>query len=266
MHNSSMLRMKWFYENYCCKNNGVKTVLDIGSFCFEEHQSYREIFSSKSSDNYPSGLTGWGGDSFNYIGLDMLKGPNVNIVVKSPYKWNEIDDNFCDIVISGQAFEHIEFPWITMTEIARIVKPNGLICIIAPNGLGLHRTPVDCWRYYSDGMIALAKWAGLEILHASTNLAPKNAKKEWYGNWQDCMLVAKKPEIGIAKIDIDKYRCEPADLDKLRTGFATYEENSYNEIELIKPSIFKILKKLIKAFTPYGILILYWKIKEKNTR
>jgi SAM-dependent methyltransferase len=111
----------------------------------------------------------------------MVEGPNVDIAVKSPYKWNEINDNYCDVVISGQAFEHIEFPWITISEITRIVKPCGLVCIIAPNGLGLHRYPVDCWRYYSDGMIALAKYAGLEVLHVSVNQAPKNASLEWYG-------------------------------------------------------------------------------------
>jgi len=212
MHKSSMLRMQWFYENYCCNDNKTKVVLDVGSYCNKENPSYRDFF---------------GGKSFEYIGLDMVEGPNVTIAVKTPYKWNEIADNFCDILISGQVFEHIEFPWLTMQEISRILKPNGICCIIAPNGLGLHRRPTDCWRYYSDGMIALAKYVGFEILHVSTNLAPRNATEEWYDIWKDCMLIARKPNTGAIKINIEEYVCEPSDLKKMCSDFIPIEEQSF---------------------------------------
>ena len=199
--------MKWFYENYCTVNDDKKIVIDVGSYCVEgQSTTYREIFKD---------------DRFTYIGLDMEEGPNVTIAVKSPYKWTEVEDDFCDILVSGQTFEHIEFPWLTIKEMARVVKPKGLLCIIAPNSLGLHRHPVDCWRYYSDGMIALAKWAGLDILHVSTDLAPKNAPLDWYGDspGSDCMLIARKPETKKSEIDIENYKCEPADLDEMATGF-----------------------------------------------
>jgi SAM-dependent methyltransferase len=230
--------MKWFMENYCSdSNNNKKVVLDVGSYCVKGHSSYHNIFKGKS---------------FEYIGVDMIEGPNVTITLKTPYKWNEVADNFCDILISGQVFEHVEFPWITITEITRAVKPNGLICIIAPNGLGLHRYPVDCWRYYSDGMAALAKWAGLEILHISTNLAPKGAPKQWYGDWQDCMLIARKPETELKKIDLETYICKPKELDKICTSFIPIEEQQY----FTKLTV----KKIIKAFIPYGILRLWGKV------
>jgi SAM-dependent methyltransferase len=240
MHDSSMLRMKWFKENFCSNDNKTKVVLDVGSYCVEGHQSYRDFFN---------------GDLFKYIGLDMAEGPNVTIRVKTPYQWNEVSDNFCDILISGQAFEHIEFPWITIREIARVVKPNGLICIIAPNGLGLHRYPVDCWRYYSDGMIALAKWAGLEILHVSTNLAPQGSSVEWYGHWQDCMLIARKPETGVKEIEVNKYTCKPQELEKICTGFIPIKRQPYyRRIKEIT------IRKIIKAIMPYGIIKLWRKI------
>ena len=232
-----MLRMKWFAENYCIDGNGTKIVLDIGSYCFSNRPTYRDVFS---------------GNRFNYIGLDMVEGPNVSIAVKTPYKWSEVDDNFCDILISGQAFEHIEFPWLTIVEIARVVKPGGLICIIAPNGLGFHRFPVDCWRYYSDAMVALAKWGGLEILHTSTNLAPKGASPQWYGNWQDCMLIARKPETKIEKIDINSYQCVPADLEKLATGLIPIEKQDWYRRYQIK----KYFKTVTQPFCDFAKKIL----------
>lgn len=34
-------------------------------------------------------------------------------MLKNPYDWQEIETDSFDLVISGQAFEHIEFFWIT---------------------------------------------------------------------------------------------------------------------------------------------------------
>jgi hypothetical protein len=108
-----------------------------------------------------------------------------------------------------------------MSEMTRVLKKDGIICIIAPNGFGEHRHPVDCWRFFSDGMIALAKYVNLNILHAHTNCAPSIQDKEgWYQ--QDCadtMLVATKPYSGKAIIvNIEEYKCTPTDLESVRTG------------------------------------------------
>jgi len=208
MHKSSMLRMQWFKENYV--NNLDKketiTVLDVGSQCIPgQEESYKIFF------NEPP---------FQYIGLDMIEGYNVDIAVKHAYQWDEVPDNFCDILITGQTFEHIEFPWFTITEIARVLKPNGVVCILVPSRQGLHRYPVNCQNYFSDGLIALAKYAGLNVLHASTNCAPPKVSFEWYNRGiQDTMLIAKKPNDWKPEVfDKVNYTCEPADLEKMATG------------------------------------------------
>ena len=65
--------------------------------------------------------------------MDIQKGPNIDIVVSDIYNWIEIEDNSFDVVVSGQAFEHMEFFWKAIKEIERILKPGGLCCIIAPS-------------------------------------------------------------------------------------------------------------------------------------
>jgi SAM-dependent methyltransferase len=130
-------------------------VLDVGSMVAEEDQtSYRSIF-----DNFRNAT---------YTGLDMAAGKNVDIVAEDPYKFPLESESF-DLVISGQAFEHIEFPWLTICEIARVLKPGGSAVVIAPSSGPEHRYPKDCWRFYPDGMRALAKWAGLECIDVVTN-------------------------------------------------------------------------------------------------
>ena len=40
----------------------------------------------------------------------------------------EFDDNTFDFVISNQVFEHIRYPLDSYKEIARVLKPGGILC------------------------------------------------------------------------------------------------------------------------------------------
>ena len=113
------------------------------------------------------------------------------------YNILEINDNSYDVIISGQLFEHLEFFWITMSEIERILKPGGICCIIAPSGGPKHgESEFDCYRFSEDSMINLARYVNLKVLHVSTNHS-KEAKP-----WCDTCLVAKK-EISFNKKNND---------------------------------------------------------------
>lgn len=122
MHPSSLRRMQWFVDTYLPPNSrgpSRRSVLDVGSY--DVNGTYRELFDE---------------GRFHYTGLDMEAGPNVDLVPRSPYCWDEIGDDSHDVVISGQALEHIEFFWLTVAEMVRVLRQDGLLCIIAPNGFG----------------------------------------------------------------------------------------------------------------------------------
>ncbi len=207
-----MLRMKWFVQNYASKItiNKIK-VLDVGSY--DVNGSYRHLFDPKK---------------YLYTGLDMELGPNVDIVLPNPYDWSEIQSDTFDIVISGQAFEHIEFFWKTMEEMTRVTKKNGLLCIIAPHGFGEHRYPVDCYRFFSDGMLALARYVGIEPLHAHTNCSPNENDSSFYSDLcADSMLVARKNFDGEARLpDFSSYKCIPGDQEFFRNGLIPYSKKN----------------------------------------
>ena len=181
MHEASMLKMQWFVDTFISKKN--LKILDIGSQ--DINGSYRLLFGEH-----------------NYFGLDMEPGRNVDIVVNNPYTWNVDADSF-DVVISGQAFEHIEFFWITMSEMARVLKKDGLLCIIAPREFVEHRYPVDCYRFLTDGMIALARYCCLNIIHVSTYTFQNDRKVAE----SDSILIAKKPYDGLRFFNKDNYKC-----------------------------------------------------------
>lgn len=239
-----MLRMRWFAANYIHippgmnqeDSKGKIKILDVGSG--DINGTYKNIFSNPI---------------FDYTGLDMEAGPNVDIVLKYPYNWSldpRLATDTYDVVICGQTFEHAEFFWLTMVEMVRVLKQGGLLCLIVPCNYGTHRCPVDCYRFNADSMVALARYVSLNILHADTNCAPamspieKPYLKWWYGiHHVDTMLIAHKPYPGVTKVaDPATYECIPMDLGVLRTGLIPY--NSY----IANKKFYKILGWLRNIF------------------
>jgi len=182
--------MEWFVENYVSGKG--KKVLDVGSM--DITSVYKKLFDRKGVE---------------YIGLDICPGSNVDIVMDDPYIWNSLQDDSFDYVISGQAFEHIEYPWLTIKEIYKKIKPGGLCCIIAPNTSGEHRVPKDCYRYFSDGFAGLAKWAGFTVIDVSVAGIPrKDVSPEWDSYDNDVCLIAKKTKEGDVNSNYPKLKYE----------------------------------------------------------
>ena len=102
-------------------------------------------------------------DSGEYLGLNLQLGPGVDLVLDDPYTL-PLPDNSVDIVISGQMLEHCAQFWRLFTDIARILKPGGMVFIIAPSAGPMHRYPVDCYRFYPDAYLALAEWSRLRLV------------------------------------------------------------------------------------------------------
>ena len=211
MHPGSLYRMHWFVNTFLVQPQyagHIMSILDIGSY--DVNGSYKQLF--------PESL-------FSYTGLDMESGPNVDIVPANAYSWTEVPDKSYDVVICGQVFEHAEFFWITMSEMVRVLKNGGLICIIAPRTIGLHRYPVDCYRFNIDGLIALAKYTNLDVIHASCDSAPPGSSSDWYDSTcRDSFLIAMKPVDWAGVVNLDEYVFEKNDLETLSTGFITREE------------------------------------------
>ena len=92
-----------------------------------------------------------------YIGADICKGENVDIVLDDPYKF-PFEDESIDAIISISTFEHTEFFWLTYLEILRVLKKDGLFFLNAPSNSKFHRHETDNWRFYPDSSLALENW------------------------------------------------------------------------------------------------------------
>lgn len=171
MHESSLRHMRRLVDTYL-KESSSLTIADLGAM--DINGCYRSLFERPN---------------WRYIGIDLSPGPNVDCVLNSPYRL-PFANNSIDLFISGQAFEHIEFFWLTWLEMARIVKPGGLIFLIAPSRGPQHRYPVDCWRFYPDGFAALAKYAAMDLLEVHTDWEPNGDPDS--ALWGDTVGVFRK--------------------------------------------------------------------------
>jgi len=105
-------------------------------------------------------------NGWNYLGIDMEPGENVDLVLADGYDWKEIADNSFDVVLCSQVMEHARYPWRLAQEIARVLRPRGLALLVAPSAGHVHRYPEDCFRYFPDGLPALAATAGLSVIES----------------------------------------------------------------------------------------------------
>lgn len=163
--------MQYFKDTYLNPNEELK-ILDIGSFDKDGNYNYGLILNEKK---------------WTYHGLDLREGNNIDIIVENPYNWKEVEDESYDLIITGQAFEHIEYFWLTLEEVKRVLKPGGLFFIIVPSTGPVHKNPYDCYRFNDDAMKAIAKYINFQVIEYGTNF--DKISDPWY----DSFLVARKP-------------------------------------------------------------------------
>jgi SAM-dependent methyltransferase len=113
---------------------GGGTILDVGSR--DINGSYRELVERIG---------------YKYIGLDIEFGQNVDIVLTDPYRY-PFEDNTLDAAICGNSLHNIISPNLTIEEMARVIKPGGLLAIVTVWKLGLNEYPKDYWRFLPDGL------------------------------------------------------------------------------------------------------------------
>jgi SAM-dependent methyltransferase len=139
MHKTAEENAKRFFNTYVSEKKEKIKILEIGS--------YIGGFNIRSLNP----------ENCEYIGVDLSKGPGVDIVLTDEYVLPFKNEEF-DFIISSSCFEHIDFFWVSFLEIMRVLKKDGLFYLNAPSNGNFHRYPVDCWRFFPDSGHALNKW------------------------------------------------------------------------------------------------------------
>lgn len=226
MHKSAMLRMSWFVDNYV-KGKGKVRVLDVGSY--DVNGCMRPLFDGTEAE---------------YVGLNIESGPNVDVVMNEPYNWDNVPDDSFDFVISANAFEHIEYPWLTIKLIHSKLKDEGIACIIAPNSTPEHRYPFDCYRYFADGFRALSKWGGFQVINATVGGIPSPDVPEDWDGCNDTLMILIKSDTPVKPDDYPTLKYER------RLKFVLYGDDEDFLIYRKDKAKTHVFKRLVKLAAP----------------
>jgi SAM-dependent methyltransferase len=172
MHDTAMEFGRVFFETYVKEAQG-RSIVDIGAQ--DVNGSLRSVA--------PPGC--------KYTGVDFAVGKGVDVVITDPYSL-PFEENSFDVCVSSSCFEHSEFFWLLFNEIIRILKPNGVLYINVPSNGGVHRFPVDCWRFYPDSGMALQNWGRRSGY--KTILLESFTGKQKGDAWNDFIAVFLKDE------------------------------------------------------------------------
>jgi len=89
------------------------------------------------------------------------------------------------VALLMESLEHVENPFKAFREIARVLKPGGILVCTTVACFPLHAHPKDLWRFLPDGLRFLCKETGLVPFHEY--VAPTGP-----GSKCECQIAAKK--------------------------------------------------------------------------
>lgn len=82
-----------------------------------------------------------------YTGLDIVKGPNVDVVGDAHALSEYFEPESFDAIYSIATFEHLAMPWRVALEINKVLRTGGVAYFDTHQALGMHELPWDFWRY-----------------------------------------------------------------------------------------------------------------------
>lgn len=92
---------------------------------------------------------------------------------------NTFENGIFETVVSTEALEHVEKPWIIVKEIFRVLNANGTCILTVPFLLPYHSDRGDYFRYSADGIRSLFQNEGFEIMECSSYGQPFSVLSEF---------------------------------------------------------------------------------------
>lgn len=124
----------------------------------------KDIFDQFSEDSFILNIGS--GDNRNWANvsnLDIIDGKNVDIVGSAENI--PLEDNSVDLIVSQEAFEHIQNPEFALKECYRVLRPGGSIYFQVPFIIGYHPGPTDFIRFTKEGVIEFLTRVGFEVMN-----------------------------------------------------------------------------------------------------
>ncbi|WP_299385024.1 class I SAM-dependent methyltransferase [uncultured Lacinutrix sp.] len=135
---------------YAINNYSKGKVLDVGC----GNKPYLSLFDNKSTQ---------------YIGCDIIQSSNNSVDLVCPATNIPLKDNSFDTIFCTQVIEHVEDHDKILSEIYRLLKPNGHVILSGPLYWHLHEEPYDFFRFTKYGFKYIFEKQNFEIKETLAN-------------------------------------------------------------------------------------------------
>lgn len=159
------------------------------------------------------------GPCAEYVGLDVMEGPNVDVVGDVHDLGPHFEPEQFDAVVSYSVFEHVAMPWKAALEISRILKPGGLVYIATHHDFPIHELPWDFWRFGFDALpTAFSPALGFRLVNRSLRWSAHTFRQQTGKPFQsegghylfvDILVEKTAPSAQLARWDLDYRRLLP---------------------------------------------------------
>ena len=163
-----------------------------------ENATVLELGTKRSMPDRPTHHRNRCHPSANFIMSDYEDGLDVDVVCDIHSLGDAFGRDSIDFIICCSVFENVQRPWIAAQEIARTLKPGGMVFVQTHQTFPIHAYPHDYWRYTTEALMTIFEDADLET-ESTTYCFPAQIFSEQTPNSQaspaflNANILAKKP-------------------------------------------------------------------------
>lgn len=144
---------RWWVKNVWARHNTSRPI----------QEALRKALLELDSSPAPGLNVGCGGTDLHprmmRVDVDPAASPDyLSAADKLPFA-----DNTFSVAVSQEVLEHLREPQDALAELARVVRPGGLLYLQTPFIIGYHAAPADYWRFTNEGLEVMLQGAGLVV-------------------------------------------------------------------------------------------------------
>ena len=111
-------------------------------------------------------------DKAEYVGMDIMAGPNVDIVGNAHALTKLLPNQKFDLIFSSAVFEHLYMPWIVTEEISKLLNVGGYAFTETHFSFASHERPWNFFQFSDMGLAVLFnKHLGFEVIEKGMDTA-----------------------------------------------------------------------------------------------